>query len=138
MLSQLVHKKMSSYNYPFVEVDNTIDVKKEDNVDILNIIFGVDPKTKLPRNDLGLLQSKDTNPEIVAFIQKELLKPREVVGETSGQFSELDDDTLLEYSRKPHESTIDWAYRLKDKVVQNVMYMRQQQKVLENENKSDS
>lgn len=60
----------SLYKNP--EVSNVDRDKNE----LLETIFLPDPVTGLPRSDLGLIMSKDTSPEVAAYIQENLMHAR--------------------------------------------------------------
>ena len=60
----------SLYKNPEV---STVD---RDKNELLETIFLPDPITGLPRSDLGLIMSKDTSPEVAAYIQDNLMRAR--------------------------------------------------------------
>ena len=41
--------------------------------DIQRVIFAPDPKTGIPRSDLGIILSKDSRPEVADYIQRSLM-----------------------------------------------------------------
>lgn len=74
---------------------------------ILREIFSVDPETGLPRGDIAYYLSNDGNPAVKDWLVNNLLKPRGISSP-----NEVDDDTLLEFSRGTGESVSDYAMRL--------------------------
>lgn len=137
ILRKVQHLFLPLLSFPSYEPREQ-EITKDDNIDLLNIIFGVDD-TGFPRNDLGLLQSENTNPEIVAFVKSQLLKEQKPVDMASGEFHQLSDDDLFNMARRENESNTDYAYRLRDylidqqREIQRVKYIENRKKQEQND-----
>lgn len=93
--------------------------------DLLDIIYSIDSRTGTPSGDLAVFMSKDANPEIRDFIQKNLMMEIPSA-EGSGlvmsdalrnSFTKnITDDDIAEFSRNAGETSEDYAKRLSDKV----------------------
>lgn len=77
---------------------------------LLDEIFSCDPVTGMPRGDIAYFLSKDGNPQVKAFIESVLFAQRSDIGMNDP--SKIDDDLIVEYSRKDNESVADYAKRL--------------------------
>lgn len=77
---------------------------------IINEIFSVDPKTGLPKGDLQYYMSADGNPEVKAWLEENLLKPRSVASKSS--MEDVTDDLIAEMTRNVDESSDDYVARL--------------------------
>lgn len=85
--------------------DEVIGTSDIDN--IIREIFSVDLQTGLPKGDIAYYLSNDGNPAVKDWLVNNLLKPRGVSSPT-----DVDDETLLEFSRGTGESVSDYAMRL--------------------------
>lgn len=88
---------------PLYEVDNT------PLLNVLEEVFSVDPRTGFPQGDLAYYLSPEGNPQIKAWLENNLLKPRGI-NVSNGNY---DDDTLVEFSRMPDETVSDYSKRLR-------------------------
>lgn len=75
---------------------------------ILITIFAPDPFTGVPRSDLGIVMSKDANPEVADYIIKTLQRP------LPGSPSDNDPDFVLESIRQQGETFEAYANRLRE------------------------
>lgn len=115
---------MSLYQYidtdhkPYSVDDPAID-KQETNLDaVIDEIFSVDPATGFPRGDIAYYLSKDGNPTIKDWLERNLMRPRAV---NTGHVG-MDEDMIEEFSRRPDESVEDYAARLaslRDEAIRN-------------------
>lgn len=88
----------------FVPTDSEMD-------NILKEIFSVDERSGLPNGDLAYYLSPDGNPQIKAWLENNLLKPR---AERVGSSVEgVTDDMLAEFAKQKDESSYDYAIRLR-------------------------
>lgn len=78
---------------------------------IFKEIFSVDEKSGLPKGDLAYFLSPDGNPQVKAWLENNLLKPRAV--STGTTLEGVTDDMLAEFARGSNESPEDYATRLK-------------------------
>ena len=95
---------------PEVHETPVIDVLNSSLDSVLNEIFSVDERTGLPKGDIQYYLSKDGNPEIKAWLENNLLKPRAVSSGSS--IDDVSDDLIYEMSRHADESSEDYLARL--------------------------
>lgn len=100
------------------QVEQPDTVKSDDQ--LLQYIFGCDPVTGLPVGDLAIYLGDDANPEIKAYIEKNLLKdntqdPGTGINDTEivNKFRSLSDDDLVKYARNHDETKEEYATRLR-------------------------
>lgn len=100
-------------SYP---VDEDKPVLKEDTksqVDaVLDSIFAIDPRTKLPVGDLGVFTNKNTSDEVRRYIQDNLLADNGGVSDTS-KYGSLPDSVIADYMRNQDET----IYQYRDRVI---------------------
>lgn len=120
---------MAFFRGPNVEPDYVIgacldprpDVK-DPNQELLDYIYGVDPVTGLPTGDLAIYLGDKANPEIKAFIEANLLRPRndsdsnlslpqDVLNKFKGTIS---DDDIVQFSRNHDEDNEQYAVRMRN------------------------
>lgn len=78
------------------------------DVQVLDVIYGVDPVTKLPRGDYAVYLDKNTSPEIREYIQRNLLTER-----TPSASVEFDKgDEVFDFIRERNESMDDYTRRI--------------------------
>ena len=78
---------------------------------ILKEIYSVDEKSGLPKGDLAYYLSPNGNPQIKAWLENNLLKPRAA---SSGSSVEgVTDDMIAEYAKGSNESAEDYTARLR-------------------------
>lgn len=78
---------------------------------IFKEIFSVDENSGLPKGDLAYYLSSDGNPQVKAWLENNLLKPRAAA--TGTTLEGVTDDMLAEFARGSKESPEDYATRLK-------------------------
>lgn len=77
---------------------------------LINEIFSIDPVSGLPRGDIQYYLSKDGNPEVKAWLERNLLMPRAV---SSGSSMEgVTDDLIHEMNPQSGESFEDYVARI--------------------------
>ena len=77
---------------------------------ILREIYSVDELTGLPKGDLVYYLSPDGNPQVKAWLENNLLKPRAAKLGTS--LEGVTDDMLAEFSKSAGESGSDYRARM--------------------------
>lgn len=77
---------------------------------ILKEIYSVDERSGLPTGDLAYYLSPDGNPQIKAWLENNLLKPR--AASLGSSVDGVTDDMLAEFSKKPNESAVEYKSRL--------------------------
>lgn len=88
-----------------------IDVQEPSELDsILNEVFSVDPVSGFPKGDLAYYLSKDGNPMVKDWLEKNLLMPRASKGQS---LEGVTDDLLAEMQRGSNESIEDYSLRLR-------------------------
>lgn len=78
---------------------------------ILKEIYSVDENSGLPIGDLSYYLSPNGNPQVKAWLENNLLKPRAAALGTSVEG--VTDDMIAEYSKGSNESAEDYTARLK-------------------------
>lgn len=110
-------KSLETVDYPIIESQDSIDVVNVDpNQSLFDIVFAINPDTLLPDGDIAVFMSENTHPDVRRFIEMNLHHPTSLSGDSAGQFSDLDDDVILELTRGSSESISDYRSRLLDYV----------------------
>lgn len=78
---------------------------------ILKEIYSVDENSGLPTGDLAYYLSPDGNPQVKAWLENNLLKPRAAARGTS--IEGVTDDMIAEYSKGSNETAEDYTLRLR-------------------------
>lgn len=78
---------------------------------ILKEIYSVDENSGLPKGDLSYYLSPDGNPQVKAWLENNLLKPRAAARGTS--VDGVTDDMLAEFAKGSNETAEDYTMRLK-------------------------
>lgn len=78
---------------------------------ILREIYSVDENSGLPKGDLVYYLSPDGNPQVKAWLENNLLKPRAAARDTSVEG--VTDDMIAEFAKGSNESAEDYTSRLK-------------------------
>lgn len=99
----------------------SVDIKVDASEQILDVIFGVNPFTGLPENDVALYLSDKVDPAIKEFIASQLLQPNpEIKGVPDEQA-----DILFDLIRQPEESQSDYAVRVRGIIDSDQEYLSQ-------------
>lgn len=77
---------------------------------ILKEIYSVDEKSGLPKGDLAFYLSPDGNPQVKAWLENNLLKPRAAALGTSVEG--VTDDMIADFAKGSNESAEDYTSRL--------------------------
>ena len=92
-------------------------ILQEENIhipgDLFDVVFGVDPRTKLPSGDLAMFMGDNVSPEVRDFISKNLMKPFDS-NESGGKYDGLNDDDISLYTRGHDESLESYRSRMYD------------------------
>lgn len=79
--------------------------------EVFRQIFAINPRTKLPQDDLAVFMSENTSPEIRDFIARNLMSDNGA--QTDGaKYDGLNDDVIAEYTRGKDESVQDYKSRM--------------------------
>lgn len=96
------------------------EVSRSDLDSVMDEIFSVDERTGLPKGDIQYYLSKDGNPQVKAWLEKNLLMPR---AKSSGSsLEDVSDDLIAEMSKSVDETYESYVARLasiRDEVIQN-------------------
>lgn len=93
-------------------------VEGNSDTQLLNLIFSIDPITRLPCGDVQQYMSENVSPQIRDYIRQQFLQPNNAgVIDTHG----LSDDDISELSRRSGEDS--YAYR--DRMVYYLSSLRQ-------------
>lgn len=88
-------------------------ISRDENQHLFDLIFTVNPVTKLPSGDVQQYLSESVNPQIREFIRQQFLQPSNGgVIDSHG----LSDDEINDLSRHSGESFIDYKNRMVDYV----------------------
>lgn len=88
----------------FVPTDSELE-------NILKEIFSVDEVSGLPKGDMAYYLSPDGNPQVKAWLENNLLKPRAI--KQGSSIEGVTDDMLEEFSKRSDESSFDYQVRLR-------------------------
>lgn len=119
-------KKMSyfqglDFNYsPCNKVTVVSDVVNDPLDSVLREIFTTDPVSGFPTGDIQYYMSKDGNPMVKDWLEKNLLMPRQKPVNNV----EYDDDLVFEMSKKSDESFDDYRARILDIVNKSVEFVK--------------
>lgn len=89
---------------------------------LFDMVYAVNPRTKLPDGDIAMFMSENTSPEIKDFIAKQLMSPNQSQSD-GGKYDGLDDDAIALYTRNSDESLYDYRDRM-----YQVVYAQYQQR----------
>ena len=78
---------------------------------VLSEVFSVDPVSGLPKGALSYYLSPDGNPQVKAWLENNLLKPRAI--SVGSSIEGVTDDMIEEMQRLPNESNFDYAKRMR-------------------------
>lgn len=88
--------------------------KKEDaSSQLLDVVYGVDPVTRLPFNDVAVFLSPKVDPAIKEFIQLNLMSPHP----SSHGVDDVHSDILFDLIRGDNESQSDYANRIQQIII---------------------
>lgn len=104
-----VHQIDHSQDVAILEEPRQADNLEKDAM-LLDEIYTTNPRTRLPGGDLQYFMSKDTNPEIRDYIQKQLLTP--VTQKPVA--SQLSDDDMAALTRNHGESRSAYLLRMRE------------------------
>lgn len=96
---------------------------------VLKEVYSVDPQTGLPRGDIQYFLSPNANPQVKAWLQDNLLKPR--AKQQGSSIEGVTDDMLVEYSRKFGESVNAYRQRMQDIYCKSVADIEQYKRDIE-------
>lgn len=108
-----LYEQLSSMDFPDMEINETDIVETNDPKESLFAqIFSVNPLTGLPDGDVAMYLSEKVNPDVKRFIEMNLHSPVDLGSDTSGQFSDLSDDDVAEFTRASSESFSEYSSRV--------------------------
>lgn len=107
-------RNLKGVEYSVPDYEPLQEVNVDPNQSLFDLVFSINPDTKLPDGDIAMFMNDNTNPDIRRFIELNLHTPQVVDGDSAGQFSELDDDTIMELQRGQYESISSYRSRLFD------------------------
>lgn len=103
---------LQQVSFAFVPPPRTfhVDIEENDLKPLLDEIFSVDPITGMPKGDIQYFMSKDGNPQVKAFIENYLIRPRSVASMSDPK--QVSDDLIAEMSRRSDESSTEYIERI--------------------------
>lgn len=96
------------------------DVETSDLDAVLREIFFTDPVSGFPTGDIQYYMSKDGNPMVKDWLEKNLMMPRE----KPMNDTKYDDDLIFEMSKKSDESFDDYRQRITKIVNESVQIIK--------------
>lgn len=110
-----LYRSLSGVDYPDPPVfDNPTPEDNSSESSLLGMIFEVNPVTLLPSGDIAMFLSDKVHPDVKRFIETQLFNPIPVSGDSSGDYSVLSDDDIIEFTRGRDESASAYAHRVRD------------------------
>lgn len=110
-----LYRSLVDVDYPTPPVvENPIPEDNSPESSLLSMIFEVNPVTLLPSGDIAMFLSDKVHPDVKRFIETQLFTPSSITGDSSGDFSALSDDDILEFTRGRDESSTAYAHRVRD------------------------
>ena len=88
---------------------SVVDKKTDSSDQLLDVIYGPDPWTRLPQSDIAVYLSDKVDPMIREFIAANLLQPHSC----PEGFPDSQSDLLFDFVRGDNESVADYALRVK-------------------------
>lgn len=113
----LGYRILSMIVSPIIELPD-FERDKPHEASLLDSIFAIDERTKLPQGDLAVFMSENTSPEVKQFIQQNLLQDNNVQLPENGK--DLDDDTISALTRGSGESVSSYRDRVMDWLKQSM------------------
>lgn len=109
LFRQLEEKDYTVISVPEVVVE---DASAENS--LFDMMFSVNPLTKLPQGDVSLYLSDKTSPDVKRFIEMQLLSPNNISADAAAEYSSLSDDDIAEFTRGSFESISSYRTRVFD------------------------
>lgn len=86
--------------------------KEQENEQLFDQIFSVNPKTLLPDGDIAVFMSENTSPEVRNYISQMLMNPLPDDSSSLPSGYDIDEETLVGLTRRSSESVNDYRFRV--------------------------
>lgn len=96
---------------PPADVPELVVDTKSAKDSFLDMIFSINPRTKLPDCDVSVFMSKNTSDSVKKFVQDNLLSDNGGVSDTS-KYPDLPDSVIADYTRSQGET----IYQYRDRI----------------------
>lgn len=93
---------------------------------LFDMMFSVNPLTKLPQGDIAQYLSDKTHPDVKNFIELQLLSPNNIKSDAGAEFSALSDDDIAEFTRGVNESVASYRSRMFETLKKDVLSSQNQ------------
>lgn len=102
-----------SLNYPVLSEQPVLNEDTKSQIDsVLDSIFAIDHRTKLPTGDIAIFLNSNTSDEVKKYIQDNLLADNGGVSDTS-KYGSLPDSVIADYMRNQDET----IYQYRDRII---------------------
>lgn len=116
-----LYRQLDGVEHPdFTESSVVIETQTSEQ-SLFDMMFSVNPLTKLPQGDIAQYLSDKTNPDIKQFIELQLLRPNNISSDASADFSALSDDDIAEFTRGVNESLSSYRSRIFETLKKDVL-----------------
>lgn len=93
------------------------DVRRDPNEQLFDVVFAVNPVTRLPQGDIALFMSENTSPDIKRFIEMQLHKPMHLDPDVkAADLPNVSDDDIAYFTRNVNESIADYRQRVYQRI----------------------
>lgn len=106
------YNQIADYDFEPVKPDEKPDERTSSDNLVFDEIFAVNPVTKLPDGDIACFMNENTSEAVRQFIIQNLTSDNGSLSDSSGEFSQLDDDDIALFTRNSGESMSDYRDRL--------------------------
>lgn len=106
-------------DFPIENYNEVLPERDDSNKSLFDLVFSVNPRTRLPDGDLAVYMSANTSPEVKRFIEMQLHNPSNTSGDVPfGDYGEISDDDIAFFTRSRNESVSDYRNRCYDRLLQ--------------------
>lgn len=93
------------------------EVRKDPNEQLFDVVFAVNPITRLPQGDIAVFMSENTSPDIKRFIEMQLHKPMQLDADVkAADLPNVSDDDIAYFTRNVNESIADYRQRVYQRI----------------------
>lgn len=106
-------------DFPKGNFEEVVPEREDSDKSLFDLVFSVNPKTRLPDGDLAVYMSANTSPDVKRFIEMQLHNPSNSSGDVSfGDYGEISDDDIAYFTRSRNESVADYRNRCYDRLME--------------------
>lgn len=96
---------------PIIKASEPV-MKEQDNEQLFDQIFTVNPRTLLPDGDIAVFMSENTSPEVRNYISNMLMNPLPDDASALPSGYDIDEETLVGLTRRSSETFNDYRSRV--------------------------